>query len=146
MNSLNYKKNIALCLGLFIMLLQSCISDKLPNINHLKGYWKIDFITEQGEIFKPKSSALLFDHYSIFKKQGELNKVSSAIGYKFETSLDANSFTIVTRKKYYFLKFKTPWDEWSKKISYLDSHKLIIENDKRTFHYKRPVFIKFENE
>ncbi len=142
----NYKKHITLCLLLNIILLQSCISDKLPDINHLKGYWEIDFITEQDEIFKLKSNAPLLDHYSISEKQGELNKVSSAIGFTFETSLNANSFIIIQKKQYYFLKFKTPWDEWSKKISYLDSHKLILESDKRSFHYKRPVFIKFKNE
>ena len=146
MTYLNYKKHIILCLFLYIMLLQSCISEKFPDINHLKGYWEIDFITEQDEIFKLKSNASLLDHYSISKKKGELNKVSSAIGFTFETSSDANSFIIMQKKQYYFLKFKTPWDEWSKKISYLDSHKLILESGKRSFHYKRPVFIKFKNE
>jgi hypothetical protein len=38
------------------------------------------------------------------------------------------------------------WSEWSKQIKHLDSHKLILKHNKRTFHYKRPDSFEFIND
>ena len=38
---------------------------------------------------------------------------------------------------YYFIKFKTKWDEWERKIKYLDNKKMILENNNFEYHYKR---------
>ena len=64
----------------------------------------------------------------------------------FQTSTNATSFQIEKRKEGFYLQFKTSWDEWSKKIVLLDDQKLILEHEKKTFHYKRPRLINLNNE
>ncbi|MFQ3340647.1 MAG: hypothetical protein ACI9TK_000299 [Flavobacteriaceae bacterium] len=146
MNYSIYKKYIAFLLSLNFFLSACDTSKNTVSLDQLKGYWEIHFIKQQGEVFKIKSVTPLYDHYSLDENIGILNKVAPSMMGTFLTSADATSFVIKTRKENFYLKFKTPWDEWSKKIIFLDSQKLILENEERTFHYKRPSLINLNNE
>ena len=86
------------------------------------------------------------DHYILNQKKGVLNKVAPSLMGIFQTSTNATYFQVEKRKENFYLKFKTPWDQWSKKIVFLDDQKLILEHEKKTFYYKRPHLINLNNE
>lgn len=141
MNYLNFKLLSQLTIGFLFFILLSCKNSQSINIEQLKGYWEIDFISQQKETFKSISSAPLYDHYALEEMSGYYKKVAPSITGTFETSDYMTEFKIKKTDAGVFLNFKTPWDEWRKKILQLDSQKLILEHEKRTFHYKRPILI-----
>ena len=146
MKYLIYKNYKAFLLLIMIFLTISCVSKNAVSIDQLKGYWEIDFIEQQGEVFKTNSVTPLYDHYILNEKKGVLNKVAPSMTGIFQTSTNANAFKVQRRKEGFYLTFKTSWDEWSKKIVFLDDQKLILEHEKKTFYYKRPRLINLNNE
>lgn len=143
MSYLNFKKGSQLFCILMLLVGVSCTNQKKIAPEELEGYWEIDFISQHGETFKSSSAAPLYDYYAVEQMSGFYKKVAPSFRGTFETSEDVTAFKIEMTKAGYFLHFKTPWDEWEKKIIQLDSQKLILEHEKRTFHYKRPRLINF---
>ena len=130
-------KNIVVALHLLTLFID-CSSTEKVQIDKLKGYWEIEFICKNGEKFIPKSSQSIFDHYQIQYPKGFLNKVTLQQNDSFKTSKDMTFFEIEKNNLKYYINYKSRWDEWSSKIYFLDSQKLILEIGNRTFHYKRP--------
>tara|TARA_X000000368_G_scaffold390747_1_gene354207 strand:+ start:445 stop:795 length:351 start_codon:yes stop_codon:yes gene_type:complete len=112
----------------------------------LNGYWEIDHINRKKERFEPKGNAPLYDHYFLEYPNGILNKVEMRLDRIIYSSKDIANFKIEKLDKIYYIRFKSRWSEWSKKIKYLDSHKLILEHNKSTYHYKRPTLFEFVND
>ena len=146
MKYLIYKNHKAFSLLLIISLTIGCSLKNTVSIDQLKGYWEIDFVKQQGEVFKTNSVTPLYDHYILNEKKGVLNKVAPSMTGIFQTSTNAKAFKVQRRKEGFYLTFKTSWDEWSKKIVFLDDQKLILEHEKKTFYYKRPLLINLNNE
>lgn len=133
----DYKmKAVVLCL-LFIFIVNCSINERIQ-IERLNGYWEIEFVYQNGEKFFPKVSQPTFDHYQIEYPKGFLNKVTLELNGSYKTSKDKTFFEIEKNQEKYYINYKSRWDEWKFKINFLDSTKLILENAKRTFHYKRP--------
>lgn len=127
-------------------LLLNCSISNSVEINKLSGYWEIDFITEKNEKFVPKGNPLIYDHYYLEYPKGVLNKVEFRFDGILSSSEDVIPFKIEKIDKKYYIKFKSRWYEWSKKISYLDSKKLILEHNKKSYNYKRPTLLNPINE
>ena len=123
---------------ILFVLLSSCTNHKIVKIEALEGYWEVKYITEKGEQFTPKKTALLYDYYQMNYPKGLLKKVAPNPDGTFSTSEDATLFELEKVEKNYFIHFKSRWDEWSRKILYLDQEQLVLENDNREFYYKRP--------
>ncbi len=119
----------------------SCNDFKSVKIEKLSGYWEIDFITQQKEKFNQNNNAPLYDYYQLNFPKGILKKVKPLLNGRYVSSRDAIYFEIEKINKKYYIRFKSRWDEWSRKISHLDSQKLILENGEREYHYKRPLTI-----
>ena len=87
-----------------IFLTISCVSKNTVSIAQLKGSWEIDFIEQQGEVFKTNSVTPLYDHYILNEKKGVLNKVAPSMTGIFQTSTNANAFKVQRRKEgFYFM-------------------------------------------
>ena len=112
----------------------------------MNGYWEIDHINRKKERFEPKGNAPLYDHYFLEYPNGILNKVEMRLDRIIYSSKDIANFKIEKLDKIYYIRFKSRWSEWSKKIKYLDSHNLILEHNKSTYHYKRPTLFEFVND
>tara|TARA_B100000927_G_scaffold239819_1_gene200988 strand:- start:300 stop:689 length:390 start_codon:yes stop_codon:yes gene_type:complete len=121
---------------LIFVIILSCSKQKI-NLNELSGYWEIDFIKKNNEKYIPKPSILQYDHYTINNYKGIMNKVELKIDGTYATSKDNSSFILEKINDYYFIKFRTKWDEWERKIKYLDNKKMILENNNFEYHYKR---------
>ena len=131
----DFKKKIAM--QYLLILLINCSSERVQ-IDKLEGYWKIEFVYQNGEKFIPKLSKSIFDHYQIQYPKGFLNKVTLELDDSFKTSNDKTSFEIEKNNDKYYINYKSRWDEWKSRIKFLDSQKLILEIGNRTFYYKRP--------
>tara|TARA_B100001248_G_C27187613_1_gene365271 strand:+ start:281 stop:694 length:414 start_codon:yes stop_codon:yes gene_type:complete len=131
----DFKNKIVMQLLLILSI--SCSSEKIQ-IDKLEGYWKIEFIYQNGEKFSPKLSKSIFDHYQIQYPKGFLKKVTLELDDSFKISNDKISFEIEKSKNNYYINYKSRWDEWRSKINFLNSEKLIIEIGNKTYHYKRP--------
>ena len=102
MKYLIYKNRKVFSLSLIIFLTIGCGSKNSISIQHLKGYWEIDFVKQQGEVFKTNSVTPLYDHYILNQKKGILNKVAPSLMGTFQTSTNATSFQIEKRKENFY--------------------------------------------
>ena len=126
------------CYLIFLFTL-GCTPSSEVQINLLVRYWEIEFITQENEKFSPKAQAPLYDHYQLNFPNGLLNKVAPLLDGSYSSSEDVTPFIIEKLNKNYYIRFQSRWDDWSRKIYYLDSQKLILANENRAYHYKRPI-------
>ena len=110
-----------------------------PEIELLNGYWRIDFISQKNETFRPEGITKLLDYYSLEKNIGVRKKVEPLINNNFIITEDRNSFRIVYNGKDYFLQFETRWDQWREKIIKLNKSELVLEHQEKKYHYIRFV-------
>ena len=57
MNYSNSKIFVVVVTVLLSLCSEGCQKSAAIHIEHLNGYWEIDFISQQGETFKPNSAA-----------------------------------------------------------------------------------------
>tara|TARA_S200000501_G_scaffold348447_1_gene363663 strand:+ start:6 stop:425 length:420 start_codon:yes stop_codon:yes gene_type:complete len=110
-----------------------------PDVGLLAGYWRIDFITQKNETFRPKGITKLLDYYSLEKNNGVRKKVEPLINNNFIITEDQNPFTIIDNGKDYFIQFETRWDQWREKIIKLNKSELVLEHQEKRYHYIRFV-------
>lgn len=122
----------------FIINSNGCISNSSKiNLELLNGYWKINFITQKNETFRPNGLAKLVDHYSVENKNGIRKKAQPLIENKFIVTEDESPFKIVNKENDYFIEFETKWYKWREKIIKLSESELILEHQEKKYHYKR---------
>ena len=125
---------------LFVFIINSngCISNSSKiNLELLNGYWKINFITQKNETFRPNGLAKLVDHYSVENKNGIRKKAQPLIENKFIVTEDESPFKIVNKENDYFIEFETKWYKWQEKIIKLSKSELILEHQEKKYHYTR---------
>lgn len=125
---------------LFVFIINSngCISNSSKiNLELLNGYWKINFITQKNETFRPNGLAKLVDHYSVENKNGIRKKAQPLIENKFIVTEDESPFKIVNKENDYFIEFETKWYKWREKIIKLSKSELILEHQEKKYHYTR---------
>tara|TARA_B110000444_G_scaffold261540_1_gene314908 strand:- start:16523 stop:16933 length:411 start_codon:yes stop_codon:yes gene_type:complete len=122
---------------LLFLLLTNCDVSKKINIVDLNGYWKIDFVSKQNEIFRLKGGSFLLDYYYTDGNFGWRKKVAPSINDIFETSNDTTFFKIKSNDKNSFLFFKTKWHNWNEMIVKVDSVSLILKIKDKKYHYKK---------
>lgn len=133
-------KQFFLLLAFFLFL--NCQGESHIDLDQIDGYWQIEFVQQKDEIFESKQSFLLYDYYSTQNNTGIYKKVAPQINGSFKTSDSAIRFEILKTKGDFILQFTSPWNTWFKTIKYLDSKKLVLFHQDRSFHYKRPLISK----
>ena len=125
-------------LRLMALLFLGCTSSVKPEqVNQIEGYWKIDYISHGSEKFYPRGAEKLLDFYEINEMEGIRKKVQPEFGNKFSVTEDFNNFKIIFEGDNCFIKFQTPWDQWTEKIILLTEEKLILEHQEKKYHYLR---------
>ncbi|MGB1404507.1 MAG: hypothetical protein ACPG6F_02470, partial [Flavobacteriaceae bacterium] len=66
-NSKEIKKT---ALTLLLFLFVGCGNDSKVIIEYLEGYWEIDSVEQEGEVFKSNQKIPLYDYYFIDKSKG----------------------------------------------------------------------------
>ena len=130
------KKGILL---LSLVVLSACQNSSKLELNQLNGYWEIDFVQQENETFQNKQSNPLYDFYSMKDGKGIYKKVAPQLDGSFLTSESSVPFEIKEDNGTFKIQFNSPWNMWEKTIKQLDSHKLVLFHQDRSFFYKRPL-------
>ena len=130
------------CVFIVNLMLLGCQVLPTVELDQIDGYWEIQLVQQQNETFKSKQTNLLYDFYSTENNIGIYKKVAPQIDGSFQTSKSAVSFEIIKDNGDFMLQFSSPWNTWVKKVKHLDSEKLVLFNEERSFHYRRPVISK----
>ena len=133
------KKGILL---LSFVVLSACKNSSKLELNQLNGYWEIDFVKQENETFQNKQSNPLYDFYSIKDGEGIYKKVAPQLDGSFLTSESSIPFEIKEDNGTFKIQFNSPWNVWQKTIKKLDSQKIVLFHQGRSFHYKRPLISK----
>jgi hypothetical protein len=130
------KKGILL---LSFVVLSACQNNSKLELNQLNGYWEIDFVKQENETFQNKQSNPLYDFYSMKDGKGIYKKVAPQLDGSFLTSESSIPFEIIEDNGTFKIQFNSPWNVWEKTIKQLDSQKLVLFHQDRSFFYKRPL-------
>tara|TARA_B100000780_G_scaffold75260_1_gene50637 strand:+ start:80 stop:499 length:420 start_codon:yes stop_codon:yes gene_type:complete len=132
-----FKYFIFLTYTLFISSNSSCNSFEKLDATLLKGYWKIDFVSKNNEVFKFKEDSFILDYYFLNKNSGWRKKVKPLFNNRFETSIDTTFFKIKNQGNKSILFFQTKWHNWEEMIIGIDSVSLILKIKDKMYHYKK---------
>ena len=126
-------------LRIVVLLVAFTFWDCQPDLdlNQLNGYWQIDYVSQNREVFRPKPGVIQWDYYEWDGVNGFRKKVTPTGTNTFETSADQTSFSILQNKGDYQLLFQTPWDQWEERLLFLDQERLVLEHNIRQYHYLR---------
>ena len=125
---------LILCLALF-----GC-KDKIvkSDLNFITGYWEIEKVTLPDGSKKEYPVNTSIDYMEVNNLMGFRKKVQPKFNGTYDTSNDAELFTIYERDGVFFINYKTELSEWQEKIVSLSKNNLSLKSeDNITYHYKR---------
>ena len=135
MKYLNYNiKKKYICLLFFIFF--GCNNSKEIDTSLLNGYWIIDHVSKNNEVFE-LNGIVLADFYKIIDGSGWRKKVKPLINNTYQSSNSTVFFKLFRNNKKISLIFKTPWDKWEEELIKLDSISLILKIKDKAYHYNR---------
>lgn len=125
---------LILCLSLF-----GC-KDKIvkSDLNFITGYWEIKKVSLPNGSKKEYPVNTSIDYMEVDGLKGFRKKVQPKFNGTYDTSNDAEMFTIYERNGVFFMNYKTELSEWQEKIVSLSENKLSLSSEDNTiYHYKR---------
>lgn len=125
---------LILCLALF-----GC-RDKIEksDLNLITGYWEIEKVTLPDGSKKEYPVNTSIDYMEVNGLKGFRKKVQPKFNGTYDTSNDAELFTIYERDGVFIMNYKTELSEWQEKIVSLSENNLSLSSeDNITYHYKR---------
>lgn len=126
-------------LSILLVLLVGCSPKvSLESLQQLNGYWEIEKVSfPNGETKDFKSSATI-DYIALDGMKGFRKKVQPKFNGTFETSNDAEIFTIVQNEEGFELNYKGSSHEWKEEIIHISEDNFIVTNqDSLIYSYKR---------
>jgi len=132
-----------------IIALTSLIScqnkvDKL-DLPYLNGYWEIEKVTFPDGSKKEYSVNTSIEYIEVNNQKGYRKKVQPNFSGTYQTSNDAEMFTIYENEGVFTLNYKTDLSEWHEKIIQLSENTFtVLSEESLKYHYKRfePINIK----
>ncbi len=108
------------------------------DLEHLNGYWEIEKVTFPDGGSKEYTINTTIDYISLTGSIGYRKKVNPKIDGSFETSSDAEEFTIVKEDGTFLMKYENSLSTWTEKLERLSGTDFSVMNeDNITYHYKR---------
>lgn len=126
-------------LSILLVLLVGC-SPKVPqeDLQLLNGYWEIEKVSFPNGETKDFMSSTTIDYIELDGMKGFRKKVQPKFNGTFETSNDAELFTIVQNGEGFDLNYKGSTNSWSEKLMSISKDNFSVTNqDSMTYGYKR---------
>ncbi|CAZ97834.1 hypothetical protein Q4603_02480 [Zobellia galactanivorans] len=122
-----------------IFLFLGCSSRvSVDDLGKLNGYWEITRVTFADGNTKEYKVNTSVDYIKIEDRKGFRKKVHPKLNGTFETSDDAESFTVVEEEKGLSIQYKTELSEWSELLTELDDDAFSVVNPEGIrYDYKR---------
>jgi len=129
-------KRLLIILGFILM--SSCNSVNADKLTLLNGYWEIERVEFPNGGEKEYNMNLNVDYIQLEGLKGFRKKVSPRFNGNYETSDDAEPFTIQIEEDVYTIIYKNDLSEWQETITALSEDNFSIKNaDGILYHYKR---------
>ncbi|MCM4151416.1 hypothetical protein DHD05_07420 [Arenibacter sp. N53] len=133
----------------FFIALNSLIGcqDKINQIDlpYLNGYWEIEKVSFPDGTDKEYTVNTSVDYIEINALKGYRKKVQPKFNGTYDTSNDAEMFTIHEKDGVFTINYTTGLSEWHEKIISLSENSFtVLSEDNLKYHYKRfePINIK----
>ena len=108
------------------------------DLNLITGYWEIEKVTLPDGSKKEYPVNTSIDYMEVNGLKGFRKKVQPKFNGTYDTSNDAELFTIYERDGVFIMNYKTELSEWQEKIVSLSENNLSLSSeDNITYHYKR---------
>lgn len=123
---------------LWSFVLISCQNKSEFDLSLLHGYWEIESIHAQGEVFYPKGPSPVVDFYKLNNTSGGFKKklMPNFTGH-YESSNDKADFTLITTGGEYYINYAFSLEPWKEKIIELNQESLILYHSEKEYHYRR---------
>ncbi|EAR01007.1 hypothetical protein [Maribacter sp. HTCC2170] len=130
------KKVVSLVLLLLIMACKNEVSqDKLILLN---GYWEIEKVVMANGQTKEYNINTTIDYIELNDLSGFRKKVYPKLDGTYDTTDDAEHFTIVAQKGAFEIRYQTDLSKWIELLKSLDKNSFsVINSENITYHYKR---------
>ena len=122
-----------------MMVLSGCTNNPEDYLEHLEGYWEIERVILNDGSTKEYSYNDTVDFISLEDSQtGIRKKMKPNFMGTFETSKDAENFTIKIENDSMNVYYKTPFDTWKETVLLATKNQLkVINKNNAIFLYKR---------
>lgn len=118
---------------------------KETDLKQLNGYWEIENVTFADGSTKAYTINTTIDYIQIDSLKGYRKKVKPKFDGTYDTSNDAEFFTIEKKGDSFALYYKNDLSEWMESLTQLSQTNFeVVGEDNTTYHYRRyePINIK----
>jgi len=130
--------NKVVSLGIFLLLVACQNKVTQEELTLLNGYWEIEKVTLANGQTKEYKVNTTVDYIEVNDKAGFRKKVYPKFDGTFDTSNDAEQFTISMRQDKFEIHYKSELSEWLEVLKSLDSSSFSVTNTENiTYYYKR---------
>jgi hypothetical protein len=108
------------------------------DLQNLNGYWEIKEVSFPNGDTKDFRSSTTIDYIELDGMKGFRKKVQPKFNGTFETSNDAELFTILQNENHFELNYTGSTDSWTEEIISISKDNFsVINQDTLTYSYKR---------
>ncbi|HZJ19250.1 MAG TPA: hypothetical protein VFD35_02710 [Pricia sp.] len=108
------------------------------DLTQLNGYWEIGQVVFPDGSTKEYKLSTTIDYIQLEGLKGFRKKVSPKFDGTYQTSDDAEAFTILETDGSFTINYKTELSEWSEKLAALDTETFSVVNEEGLrYDYKR---------
>lgn len=109
--------------------------DHIPDMN---GYWEIEKVTFPDGTEKKYTVNTSIDYIEIKDQKGFRKKVQPKLNGTYDTSNDAEPFSLTEKNGNFFLHYKNSQSEWEEKITGLSKNNFTLTDQGGiSYHYNR---------
>ena len=132
--------------GIFLMLVACQNKLSQEELTLLKGYWEIEKVTLANGQTKEYNVNTTIDYIELKELSGYRKKVYPKFDGTFDTSNDAEQFTIIVQQDRFEIHYKSELSEWVEVLKSLDENSFSVTNTENiTYYYKRFEPINVDN-
>ena len=133
-------------IGLFFLVV-SCVDTVSERVlTRLNGYWEIEKVVFPDGNSKEYKSSTTVDYFQLENLKGFRKKVQPKFDGTYDTSNDAELFTIEEQEGKFHIVYKNEMSEWRERLVRLDEDAFSVINEQGIrYDYKRFEPIKVDN-
>ena len=130
--------NKVVSFGIILMLVACQNKVSHEELTLLNGYWEIEKVTLANGQTKEYKVNTTVDYIEVKELSGYRKKVYPKFDGTFDTSNDAEQFTIIARQDRFEVHSKSELSQWVEVLKSLDEHSFSVTNAENiTYYYKR---------
>jgi len=138
--------NKVVSFGIFLLLVACQNNVSQEELTLLNGYWEIEKVTMANGQTKEYKVNTTVDYIEVKELSGFSKKVYPKFNGTFDTSNDAEYFTIILEQDRFEIHYKSELSEWVEVLKSLDEKSFSVTNTENiTYYYKRFEPINVDN-